>query len=97
MIKTNNCLNTVRKSFLGSVPKIALSKPVVDLNDVDYYKDKSNCKIDANEIVNYMAFPMEDALSISVVHGYLGGPDIYYACNIDNSSKCYAVCREEVL
>ena len=47
---------------------------------------------------NYTEFPVDDAVSISVIHGYLGGPDNrYYACNADNGLECYAVHQDELL
>ena len=68
------------------------------MNDVDFYRDLNNWKINVNEVHNYMEFPVADAVSISVIHGYLGGPDNkYYACNADNSLECYAVRWDELL
>ena len=76
---------------------MALSKPV-QVNDVEFYKDLKNWKININEVHGYTAFPVDDAVSISVIHGYLGGPDNrYYAWNADNSLECYAVNRDELL
>ena len=76
---------------------MALSKPV-QINDVDFYKDLNNQKINVNEVHNYTKFPVDDTVSISVIHGYLGGPDNrYYACNDDNSLECNTVHRDELL
>ena len=76
---------------------MALSKPV-HVNDVEFYKDLKNQKINTNEVHGYISFPVDDAVSISVIHAYLGGPDNrYYSCNADNSLECYAVCRDELL
>ena len=76
---------------------MVLLKPV-QINDVDFYKDLNNQKINVNEVHNYTKFPVDDAVSISVIHGYLGGPDNrYYACNADNSLECNTVHRDELL